>query len=173
MIENGAKFAWYFHYMPVGADADTELLLTPEQREHVYRTIRQNRNSKTGKPIFTVDFQNDGEFVGGCIAGGRNYFHVNSEGDVEPCVFIHYSDSNIREKSILECLKSPLFHEYYKGQPFNDNMLRPCPMLENPQKLRQLINKTGAKSTNLLQPESAEEPLLKVRPLCSKLGAKG
>ena len=43
MIENGAKFAWYFHYMPVGADADTELLLTPEQREHVYRTIRQNR----------------------------------------------------------------------------------------------------------------------------------
>ena len=48
MIENGAKFAWYFHYMPVGADADTELLLTPEQREHVYRTIRQNRNSKTG-----------------------------------------------------------------------------------------------------------------------------
>ncbi len=161
MIENGAKFAWYFHYMPVGADADTELLLTPEQREHVYRTIRQNRNSKTGKPIFTVDFQNDGEFVGGCIAGGRNYFHVNSEGDVEPCVFIHYSDSNIREKSILECLKSPLFHEYYKGQPFNDNMLRPCPMLENPQKLRQLINKTGAKSTNLLQPESAEE-------LCSK-----
>ena len=46
-------------------------------------------------------------------------------------------------------------------QPFNDNMLRPCPMLENPQKLRQLINKTGAKSTNLLQPESAEE-------LCSK-----
>lgn len=139
MIENGAKYAWYFHYMPVGADADTELLLSPEQREHVYRTIRKNRDSKTGKPIFTVDFQNDGEFVGGCIAGGRNYFHVNSEGDVEPCVFIHYSDSNIREKSVIECLKSPLFHEYYKGQPFNDNMLRPCPMLENPQALRKLV----------------------------------
>ncbi|MBQ3904378.1 MAG: radical SAM protein, partial [Eubacterium sp.] len=72
-IENGAKFAWYFHYMPVGADADTSLLLTPEQREYVYRAIREKRNSKTGKPIFTVDFQNDGEFVGGCIAGGRNY----------------------------------------------------------------------------------------------------
>lgn len=161
MIENGARYAWYFHYMPVGSDADTSLLLTPQQREHVYRKIRENRNSKTGKPIFTVDFQNDGEFVGGCIAGGRNYFHINSEGDVEPCVFIHYSDSNIRKKSILECLKAPLFHEYYKGQPFNDNMLRPCPMLENPQALRSLINKTGAKSTNLMKAESAEE-------LCSK-----
>lgn len=161
MIENGAKYAWYFHYMPVGSGADTDLLLTPEQREHVYRKIRENRNSKTGKPIFAVDFQNDGEFVGGCIAGGRNYFHVNSEGDVEPCVFIHYSDSNIKEKTVLECLKAPLFREYYKGQPFNDNMLRPCPMLENPQALRNIINKTGAKSTNLTKAESAEE-------LCAK-----
>ena len=83
------------------------------------------------------------------------------EGDVEPCVFIHYSDSNIREKSVIECLKSPLFHEYYKGQPFNDNMLRPCPMLENPQALRKLVKKTGAKSTDLIQSESADE-------LCAK-----
>lgn len=160
-IENGAKFAWYFHYMPIGSDADTSLLLTPEQREYVYRAIRDKRNKNHGKPIFTVDFQNDGEFVGGCIAGGRNYFHINSEGDAEPCVFIHYSDANIREKSVLECLRSPLFKQYYKGQPFNDNMLRPCPMLENPQALRNIIEKTGAKSTNLTAPESAET-------LCSK-----
>ncbi len=155
-IENGVKFAWYFHYMPVGSDADTSLLLTPEQREYVYRTIRAKRDSKNGKPIFTVDFQNDGEFVGGCIAAGRNYFHVNSEGDVEPCVFIHYSDCNIREKSVFECLNSPFFKEYFKGQPFNDNMLRPCPMLENPHALVDIVNKTGAKSTNLNCPESAE-----------------
>ncbi len=157
MIESGARYAWYFHYMPVGCDADTDLLLTPEQREHVYREIRNKRNSKTGKPIFTVDFQNDAEFVGGCIAGGRNYFHINSEGDVEPCVFIHYSDSNIKEKSISECLKSPLFREYYKGQPFNDNMLMPCPMLENPQALRNIVKRSGAKSTDLIKPESANE----------------
>lgn len=160
-IENGAKFAWYFHYMPVGSDADTSLLLTPQQREHVFRAIRDKRDKYKGKPIFTVDFQNDAEFVGGCIAGGRNYFHINSEGDVEPCVFIHYSDSNIREKSVLECLRSPLFHEYYKGQPFNDNMLRPCPMLENPQALRHIVKVSGAKSTNLIKAESAEE-------LCAK-----
>lgn len=160
-IEAGAKFALYFHYMPIGSDADTSLLLTPEQREYVYRTIRKKRRTRNGKPIFVMDFQNDGEFVGGCIAGGRNYFHINSEGDAEPCVFIHYSDSNIREKSILECLRSPLFKQYYKGQPFNDNMLRPCPMLENPQALRHIIDVTGAKSTNLTCPESADE-------LCSK-----
>ena len=32
LIENGAYFIWYFHYMPVGNDASPELLPTPEQR---------------------------------------------------------------------------------------------------------------------------------------------
>ena len=47
------------------------------------------RNVKTGKPMFVMDFQDDGEYVGGCIAAGRNYYHINSAGDIEPCVFIH------------------------------------------------------------------------------------
>lgn len=33
-------------------------------------------------------------------------------------------------------------------------MLQPCPMLENPEKLKELVHKTGAKSTDL---ESKEE----------------
>ena len=156
MIEKGVRFAWYFNYMPVGKGALPELIPTPEQRTHMYKWLRQMRNSKTGKPMFVIDFQNDAEFVGGCIAGGRNYFHINSAGDIEPCVFIHYSDSNIRQQTLLEALKRPLFQAYYHGQPFNDNHLRPCPMLENPQCLRAMIKKTGAASTDLLAPESVE-----------------
>nr|MCR4963858.1 radical SAM protein [Bacillota bacterium] len=66
LIENGAYFVWYFHYMPVGVDASPDLLPTPRQRELVYRRIRNYRKTK---PIFAIDFQNDGEYVGGCIAG--------------------------------------------------------------------------------------------------------
>lgn len=136
MISKGVRFAWYFNYMPVGSAAVEELIPTPEQRTHMYRWLRKMRNSKTGKPMFVIDFQNDAEYVGGCIAGGRNYFHINSAGDIEPCVFIHYSDSNIREQTLIEALKRPLFQAYWHGQPFNNNHLRPCPMLENPQCLR-------------------------------------
>ena len=32
---------------------------------------------------------------------------------------------------------------YHDGQPFNENHLRPCPMLENPELLREMIAKTG------------------------------
>lgn len=156
IIEKGAKYAFYFNYMPVGHGADKELVTTPAQRKFMYFWLKKMRNGHTGKPIFVFDFQDDGEYVGGCIAGGRNYFHINSAGDMEPCVFIHYSDSNIREKTLLEALKSPLFTAYRKGQPFNDNHLRPCPMLENPDKLRAIIAETGAKSTDLLDSESVE-----------------
>ena len=153
MVEWGAKFVWYFHYMPVGNDAAPELLPTPEQREQMYRQIRHIRETK---PIFAMDFQNDGEYVGGCIAGGRRYLHINANGDIDPCVFIHYSDRNIRSCTLLEALQSPLFMAYHDGQPFNDNHLRPCPMLENPERLRELVKKTGAHSTDLQSPESAD-----------------
>lgn len=136
LIDLGAYFIWYFHYMPVGNDAAPELLPTPAQRRETYERIRKYRATK---PLFAMDFQNDAEFVGGCIAGGRRYLHINANGDIDPCVFIHYSDSNIREKTLLEALQSPMMMAYHDGQPFNDNMYRPCPMLENPQKLREMV----------------------------------
>ena len=139
--------------MPVGNEAVPQLLPTPEQRKMVYERVREFRNTK---PIFSMDFQNDAEYVGGCIAGGRNYLHINAAGDVEPCVFIHYSNVNIHECSLLEALKSPIFMAYHDGQPFNKNMLRPCPMLENPQILREMVKRTGAKSTDLQSPETVD-----------------
>lgn len=161
MLENGVKFGLYFNYMPLGSGAIPELIPTPDQRTYMYHWLRKVRNGKTGKPMFIMDFQDDGEYVGGCIAGGRRYFHINSAGDIEPCVFIHYSDSNIRTHTLLEALKNPLFMAYYHNQPFNDNHLRPCPMLENPQCLRHIVKETGAKSTDLITQEDVET-------LCSK-----
>ena len=164
IIGKGCRFTWYFHYMPVGNDAAPDLLPTKEQREYMYHRVREIRGATGGKPIYAMDFQNDGEFVGGCIAGGRNYCHINANGDVEPCVFIHYSSANIREVTLLEALKQPLFMAYRDRQPFNSNHLRPCPMLENPEILQEMIKETGAKSTDLQSPESAEH-------LCSKCKA--
>jgi MoaA/NifB/PqqE/SkfB family radical SAM enzyme len=137
---------------------------TVEQRKYIIKRLRYVRSAACDIPFFPMDFQNDGEAVGGCIAGGRNYFHINSAGDAEPCVFIHYSNANIYDSSILEILQSPLFMEYHKGQPFNRNHLRPCPMLENPELLQQMVKRTGAVSTNLESPEPVEH-------LCEKCKA--
>ncbi len=156
MIEKEVSSARILTYMPVRHNAYPELIPTPEQRKHMYDWLRKMRNGKTGKPMFVFDFQDDAKYVGGCIAGEHNYFHINSTGDIEPCVYIHFSDSNIRTHTLIEALRHPLFQAYWRGEPFNDNHLRPCPMLENPDCLRRIIEETGAKSTDLISPESAE-----------------
>ena len=93
-----------------------DLCVTPEQRAYMYQRVREMREYK---PIFILDFWNDGEYVGGCIAGGRRYFHINSNGDCEPCAFIHYATHNINECTLEEALGSPLFRKYQEGQPFS------------------------------------------------------
>jgi MoaA/NifB/PqqE/SkfB family radical SAM enzyme len=154
LIQKGCLFGWYFTYMPLGKDAVLELLVAPEQREFMYHRVRSMRGEK---PVFLMDFWNDGEYVGGCIAGGRNYLHINSNGDVEPCAFIHYSNVNIKEASLLEALKSPLFMQYKQNQPFNKNHLRPCPLLDNPEKLKEMVLKSNAHSTQPIDEEDVIE----------------
>jgi MoaA/NifB/PqqE/SkfB family radical SAM enzyme len=165
MIAWGAKFCWFFTYMPVGVDAVPELMVSAEQRSWMYDQVRAFRKTK---PIFTIDFWNDGEFVGGCIAGGRRYLHINAAGDIEPCTFIHYSDSNIREKTLLEAFQSPLFMAYRNNQPFNDNLLRPCPLLDNPEMLQKMVHESGAHSTDYTAPEDVDAQCAK----CFETAAK-
>ena len=99
--------------------------------------------------------------MGGCIAGGRRYLHINARGDVGPCVFAHYANVNIHAVSLLDALRSPLFMAYHDEQPFDGNYLRPCPILDNPYRLEEMVRKTGAYSTDPVHEESAHE-------LCAK-----
>ena len=155
LIEWGARFSWFLTYLPVGNDAVPELMVKPEQRKFMYNQIHQFRREK---PLFALDFWNDGEYVHGCIAAGRNggYLHINSNGDVEGCAFMHYADRNINECSLIEALGSPFFQAYRSGQPFNDNPLRPCPLLDNPEGLRKAVHTGGAHSTDMESPEEID-----------------
>jgi len=95
MIGKRLSFWLVFYYMPLGKDAVLELLVTPEQREYY---VHQVRGLERRKISFLIDFWNDGEYVDGCIAGGRNYLHINANGDVEPCAFIHYAGTRISKR---------------------------------------------------------------------------
>lgn len=145
MIYLGAKFASFSAYMPTGRDSDRQLLLTAEQREQFHHSLKNFRKTK---PLLTTDHWNDGEFMGGCLAGGHGYCYLNPQGDMEPCLYIHYTDSNIREKSLLEIMQSPLFMEFHREQPFNQNLLRPCPLLDSPDRIISLVERTGARATD-------------------------
>ena len=145
LIEKGAVYSWIFHYMPIGKDPNLDMMLTPKQRSFMANRIPELRGNK---PLFAIDFWNDGTYSGGCIAGGRRYFHINAKGDVEPCAFVHFSTDNIKEKSLKEVLNNPLFKAYQKRQPFNENSLRPCPIIDNNPALREIVKESNAKPTH-------------------------
>lgn len=145
LVDKGVTYGWFFHYIPIGRDPDPELMVTPEQRAYLAERIPYVR---THKPIMLADFWNDGEMTGGCIAGGRRYFHINAAGDVEPCAFVHFATDNIKDKTLLEVLRSPLFASFQKRQPFCENHLRPCPVIDNPDALRAIVAESGARPTH-------------------------
>ncbi|HQL65623.1 MAG TPA: radical SAM protein, partial [bacterium] len=113
MIEQGALFGWYFQYIPIGRMPDTSLMASPEQRAWARDKLEHIRNTR---PIILADFWNDGHLAGGCIAGGRVYFHINSQGDIEPCVFTHFTKNNIKDTTIRQALQSDLFKAIQKRQ---------------------------------------------------------
>jgi MoaA/NifB/PqqE/SkfB family radical SAM enzyme len=141
MISLGSMAQMYFLYIPVNGKADFSLMVTPEQRDLLRRQVIRIRDTR---PIFVLDFWNDGAYVEGCIAGGRKYFHVNAKGDVEPCVYTHIATDNIKEKPLAEALNSPLFRYIRACQPHNPNHLRPCMIIDNPHVMRKVIKETKA-----------------------------
>jgi MoaA/NifB/PqqE/SkfB family radical SAM enzyme len=135
MINEGCMLGYYFLYLPIGRQPNMKLMVTPEQRNNLRERVWRIRDTK---PIFLIDFWNDGPWVEGCIAGGRYYLHINSNGDAEPCVFCHFAKDNIKEKSLKEILKSPFFKRIKEKQPFSENHLAPCMIIDNPHVLREL-----------------------------------
>jgi MoaA/NifB/PqqE/SkfB family radical SAM enzyme len=146
LINKGAIFGWYFLYMPVGREPSTELMATPEQRKKLGEFTRWARENK---PIWPMDFWNDAPYVTGCIAGGRRYVHINHKGEVEPCIFLHFSGGNVKDKPLIEILKSPLFTTIRKFQPFNKNLLMPCEIIDEPKVFRYIYKKTKPQATDL------------------------
>ncbi|ADK80372.1 radical SAM protein [Sediminispirochaeta smaragdinae] len=137
-IDQGAIFSWFFMFMPVGKDPILDLVPSPEQRLMTGRRIADLRKRL---PIFLADFWNDGPAVGGCLAGGRSYLHIVSNGQVEPCVFAHFGIDNIREKPLIEVVNSPFFKAIRNRYPYSDNanLMRPCMIIDNPEVLRSVV----------------------------------
>lgn len=123
LVEKGIFLIWYFQYIPIGRKPDMSLMLTPQQRDIVRRRLRKIR---TTKHLFICDFWNDGPYIDECLAAAREYFHINANGDVEPCIFAHFAVDNINEKSLKEVLTSQFFREIRSRQPFSENPLTPC-----------------------------------------------
>lgn len=138
-MKEGALFAWYFMFMPVGRDPVLELVPSPEQRVYCGKRVGELRKKY---PLFLADFWNDGPAVAGCMAAARRYLHVLNSGRIEACVFAHFGVDNIRDTSLVDAANSPFFRAIRERFPYNKtgNLKRPCIILDNPHVLREVVD---------------------------------
>jgi len=140
-LDRGALFGWFFNYIPVGREPDTTLMPTPEQREVLALTTRR---WQVEKPMFIGDFWNDGAAVGGCLSASR-YCNITVEGYVQPCTFVHFYTHKVPESSLREIFDSPFFRAIRDMQPYDQNLLRPCKVIDHPERLLDVVNRFGAR----------------------------
>ncbi len=145
MVAHGAAFGWVFQYIPIGREPNMDLIPTGKQRVERREKILAARKEK---PLLVFDFWNDGDSVDGCIAWGRRYAHVTARGYVEPCVFVHFAKDSVHEKTLGECLRSAPFKEMRSKAPFHNDLRRPCPQIDHPHILRELVQKHGMFGTH-------------------------
>lgn len=106
--EQGCGLIFFIEYVPV--DRSTEhLILSDSALLELQEKIDSLRSDNNNKGVIMLSFPGDEEAMGGCLAAGRGFFHINANGGAEPCPFSPFSELNVKEKSLLEVLKSPFF----------------------------------------------------------------
>ena len=136
LSDKGCKAVIYVEYVPVTEESS---VLAPTDVEREYLTTEINRLRNDHPEIVFVSFPGDEKSSGGCIAAGRGFFHINSHGDAEPCPFSPYSDTNVRDTSLREAMKSKFFRTMIDGGLLNDDHKGGCVLFEKREKVQEIL----------------------------------
>jgi len=107
LMRRGCRLFYYINYVPVKPGTE-HLQLEPGQVRELEEHLAHYRRSL---PALFIAFPHDEIALGGCLAAGRGFLHINPYGDVEPCPFSPYSDTNLTEASFVDALASPLLQK--------------------------------------------------------------
>jgi MoaA/NifB/PqqE/SkfB family radical SAM enzyme len=104
LVDSGCKLFMLVEYTPVIAGTE-DWVLTEEQKAKVI-PIRNSFRKNYSAMFIALPWDEDE--IGGCLSAGRGFIHVSAEGNVEPCPFIAYSDTNLKNMPLKEALQSKM-----------------------------------------------------------------
>ena len=133
----GCGAVFFVEYVP--AERGTEgLVLSESEAESLNKKVGSFKAQFADMNIFA--FPGDEKYMGGCLAAGRGFFHVNPFGGAEACPFSPFSRMNVREHSILEILESPFFEEVRRiGKEDATQHIGGCALFNHENEIRQLL----------------------------------
>ena len=140
--DNGCKAVIYVEFVPV-TEESRDLAPGDDEREYLRERLSVIRE---GYPdMVFISFPGDEKSSGGCLAAGRGFFHINSHGGAEPCPFSPYSDVNVRNTSLREALRSPLFIALQEQNVLMEEHSGGCVLFERRKTVEALLTESAGK----------------------------
>ena len=133
----GCKAVIYVEYVPV-TDESRHLAPAEAEQKRMRKAVKRLRRAR--RNMVFIAFPGDEKSSGGCVAAGRGFFHINSHGGAEPCPFSPYSYSNVRDTSLREALKSPLFRALQTEGLLKDDHVGGCTLFMNRERVEAIVN---------------------------------
>jgi MoaA/NifB/PqqE/SkfB family radical SAM enzyme len=125
--DKGCRLFFFVEYVPF-TGKDLPNCITAEQRKKL-PVINQILRRKI--PALYINLPGEEEQYGGCLAAGRGFVHISATGDVEPCPFAPYSDTNITHTSLTEALDSYLLERIRNNHDLLKESAGGCTLWEN------------------------------------------
>lgn len=133
--EKGCGVTLYVEYVP--AEAGTEHLVLDQsqirQLQEICLTLKQ-----VYRRMVILSFPGDEEALGGCLASGRGFFHINPYGDAEPCPFSPHAKQNLTTDSVEAVLRSQYFADL-RDIAANAGNHGGCTLFDQQEQVKQLL----------------------------------
>jgi MoaA/NifB/PqqE/SkfB family radical SAM enzyme len=133
----GCKIVFYVEYVPVEAGTVYLALNAADivRMENALERVRQQYGD-----ILFLSFPGDEKEAGGCLAAGRGFLHISSDGSAEACPFAPFSDTNIAENGLKAALRSPFFEKLRTAGLVGGEHTGGCALFEHQQEVKCLLN---------------------------------
>ena len=136
LYQKGCKFIIFVEYVPV---TDSTSALAPGDREREILEDRQSTLRQNFQNMIFISFPGDEKHTGGCLAAGRGFFHINANGGAEPCPFSPYSDTSLKDGSVIQALQSPLFRRLSENGLLSGEHDGGCVLFQKEKQVQQLL----------------------------------
>ena len=137
LTEQGCKLVIFIEFVPVTEEARH---LAPGDQEREYLKSAMEKLREHYDEAVLLSFPGDELAMGGCMAAGREFFHINSHGGAEPCPFSPYSDVNIKESSLRAAIASPLFQKLQEQGVLSEEHVGGCVLYEKRDQVSRLLS---------------------------------
>ena len=132
----GCGLVFFVEYVPV-SEGTEQLSLSCDDLNTLAASVSTLKKSMDDMII--LSFPGDEAAMGGCLAAGRGFFHINASGAAEPCPFSPYAKDNLKTSSILDVLKSDYFAQLRETANQADAHTGGCTLFEQRDKVLALV----------------------------------